>query len=60
MRPLEIFKEGLSPPVGRMLANVVVGNLKSLLLLILRHVNGNVNIFGDLIHVIRVDLEDAT
>jgi hypothetical protein len=42
-----------------MLADVVVSNLQPLLLLILRHVEGEVNILGDLIYIVRVDFEDT-
>ena len=59
VRPLQVLKEGLSPAIGRMLADIVVSNLKPLLLLILRHVKGKVYVLGNLIYVVRVDFEDT-
>lgn len=59
VRPFQVLEEGLGPTISRMLADVVVSNLKPLLLLILRHVQGQVNVLGDLIYVVRVDFEDT-
>ena len=59
VRPLQILEKSLGPAIGRMLADVVVSNLQPLLFLILRHVEGEVNILGDLIYIVRVDFEDT-
>jgi hypothetical protein len=59
VRPLQVLEECLGPAIGRMLADVVVSDLKPLLLLILRHVEGQVDVLGDLIYVVRVDFEDT-
>lgn len=42
-----------------MFTDIVVSNLESLLLLILRHVEGKVYVLSDLIYVVWIDFEDT-
>jgi len=58
--PLEVLEEGLGPLVRGVLADVIGRDLHSLLLLLRRHVDGGVDSFGDLVHIERVNLQDAS
>ena len=60
MRSLQVFEESLGPTIGRVLADVIVGNLKSLLFFILRHIDCKVYVLSDLINVEGVDFEYTT
>ena len=56
----QVLQEGFRPPIRRMLADIVVRDLQTLLFFLLGHVYRQVYVLSYLIHIEGVDFEYAT